>query len=109
MNTSTTAYPLLQDSGRKCLFIIRDITMQLTFCFLPIVLNGEAACFLTGACLTFPQATVRNNTSKAYHLQFTGLPWSNNDRYKLEVQRVSDNVTNQVYFHTEGQGNAIGT
>ncbi|KAL3440141.1 hypothetical protein BJX65DRAFT_316954 [Aspergillus insuetus] len=84
LNTSASAYPLLQESG---------------------LLNGESTCFITGACMTFHQATVRNNTSKAYHLHVTGLPWDDSDSYELEVKRVANGVTNSTYLRKTGWGN----
>ncbi|PTU22259.1 hypothetical protein P175DRAFT_0529297 [Aspergillus ochraceoroseus IBT 24754] len=86
LNTSASAYPLLQDNG---------------------LLNGESTCFVTGACMTFPQATVRNNTSQAYHLHVAGLPWSNTDRYELQVERVANEVTDSIYVRKKGKGNVI--
>lgn len=86
----------------------QEVTTQLNFDSPSTVLNGEQACFLTGACLTFAQATVRNNTSEAYHLQLVGLPWSDTEGYKIEVLRVADNVNQQIYLSREGHGNVIG-
>ncbi|RHZ51794.1 uncharacterized protein CDV56_104249 [Aspergillus thermomutatus] len=86
LNTSTTAYPLLQDNG---------------------LMNGESACFVTGACLTFPQPTWRNNTSQSYHLKLVNLPWKKTDSYKLEVRRVADADAEDVYLAKQGRGNVI--
>ncbi|KAL3462521.1 hypothetical protein BJX64DRAFT_288210 [Aspergillus heterothallicus] len=84
LNTSASAYPLLQESG---------------------LLNGESTCFITGACMTFHLATVRNNTSKAYHLHVTGLPWKDSDSYELQVKRVANGVNNSTYLRRTGRGN----
>ncbi|KAL4736112.1 hypothetical protein BDV11DRAFT_173227 [Aspergillus similis] len=85
-NTSTTAYPVLQDNG---------------------LLNGEAVCFQFGACLTFPQPRWRNNTSTAYRLEVLNLPWDQSSKYRITVRRVADGVTGDVYLAREGRGNSI--
>ncbi|KAL4789336.1 hypothetical protein BDV19DRAFT_395154 [Aspergillus venezuelensis] len=86
LNTSASAYPLLQDNG---------------------LLNGEATCFITGACMTFHQAAIRNNTSNAYRLSLVGLHWLESDSYELQIHRVANGVTNSTYFQKTGQGNII--
>ncbi|CAI7633555.1 unnamed protein product [Penicillium palitans] len=86
LNTSASASPLLQDNG---------------------LLNGESTCFISGACMTFPKATVRNNTSIAYRLHITGLPWQETDTYELQVQRVANGVTNSTYLSKNGKGHNI--
>jgi hypothetical protein len=58
--------------------------------------------------LTFHQATVRNNTSNAYRLHITGLPWEETDKYELQVQRVANGVTNSTYLWENGKGDTIG-
>ncbi|KAL3496925.1 hypothetical protein BJX62DRAFT_232121 [Aspergillus germanicus] len=74
INASTAAYPLLQGNG---------------------LFNGEQSCFNTNntrfivaVCNTFPNATMRENTTKAYRLVITNLPWSNFDAYEVSFQRV---------------------
>lgn len=58
--------------------------------------------------MTFHQATVRNNTSKAYNISVVGLPWKESDGYELKVRRVANGVTNSTYLQRTGQGNVIG-
>lgn len=58
--------------------------------------------------MTFAQATVRNNTSNAYHLHVVGLPWGETDEYQVRVERVANGVSGLTYSQKQGKGNVVG-
>ncbi|KAL3459498.1 hypothetical protein BJX64DRAFT_291167 [Aspergillus heterothallicus] len=95
LNTSTTAYPLIQSNG---------------------LLNGEQACLLSGTkvavpvCQTFIQASIRNNTSTGYKLRVVNLPWSKHSAYKVEVFRVGGTgAVSQLLYSQTGKGTSYET
>ena len=92
LNTSTTAYPLIQPNG---------------------LFNGEQACFQPGTqfflsvCQTYVQATIRNNTSTAYKLIVENLPWDKTPTYEVDIQRVGGGMVHQIHQVVEDVGNSI--
>ncbi|TIA78047.1 hypothetical protein D6C76_04300 [Aureobasidium pullulans] len=93
MNTSTTAFPLIQSNG---------------------LFNGEQACFKPGnplfyipLCQSYVQAYIRENHATRYRLRVSNLPWSAQRSYKLVVQRVGDGTVHRVLLEKTGRGKSI--
>lgn len=51
---------------------------------------------------------MRNNTSSAYRLRISNLPWDENTRYTLQVHRVGGGRVHDVVMSREGSGSSIG-
>ncbi|KAJ5784504.1 uncharacterized protein N7503_009716 [Penicillium pulvis] len=89
LNASTSAYPILQENG---------------------LFNGEQAClksnntrFIVAVCNTFPQAKVRDNRTKQYHLIIENLPWNESDDYEVFLHRVGGQNVSSIHTLQSGR------
>lgn len=59
-------------------------------------------------CNTFPQAKIRDNRTKKYHLMIENLPWNEFDDYEVSLHRVGGQNVSSIHTLQSGRGTSLG-